>query len=117
MRSPELAGDPSVGQVQTDRQLGVTLVDTVADPQPAADPLRRIEAVDVDALVEVRELVGLVRIFVARLQPHALGRHRSLFVWVPRELVTRCGTTGTGTSASRSPRARMQRSVACVLGA
>jgi hypothetical protein len=65
----KLAGDASVRQIETDRKLGVALVDAVAEAHPAAGPRAAIEAVAIDALVEMRFRAGGVRIFVLSVQP------------------------------------------------
>jgi hypothetical protein len=67
--SAKLAGDPPVRQIKTDREFGIALVDPVAEPHPAAGPGADIEAVAIDAFVEMRFRARGMRIFVACVQP------------------------------------------------
>ena len=65
----------SGGQVQAHGHLGRALVGAVAHPEPAADTLGRVEAIDVHALVEVRLGAELVHVFVGFVQSYCHGRH------------------------------------------
>src|SRR5581483_5736567 len=64
LRPAEVAGDPPAREIQADRDLGVPLVDTVADAEPAAELAPVVEAVDVHALVEVHHRLDGVGVLV-----------------------------------------------------
>ena len=63
----------TVRLVEADRGLGVALVGTVADACEAADALRRVEEVEVHALVEVRLAGVLVQVLVGGLEADPRG--------------------------------------------
>ena len=65
----------AVGQVDAHGHLGVTLVGTVTDAEPAAHLMGWVETVDVHALVEVRLRAELVHVFVGRIKTYCHVRH------------------------------------------
>ena len=75
-RALKLAGDAAIGQIETDGELGIAFVDPIAESHPAADRGGGIEAVGVDALVEIDGGAGFMRHLVFRPH-HKLIHHQA----------------------------------------
>src|SRR6185312_12509609 len=105
LRTLEHEADPAVGKVEADGQLGVSLVDPVAHPDPTSGAHSGVVPVVVPALVEIHRFFSGVHVVVlwesphldhgrnlARTTEHALRRLLSAR-WTTSRFCASCATT------------------------